>query len=144
MNEETPAPGWRPLKTPGLMEVIGPLCSKRQGEGWRYALATGPQHTNPAGIVHGGTLTALLDHAMSITAWHAVERRPVVTVQMNTTFLAPAKPGDFLEVDVVLRYRSGSILFVDGSVTADGREVACASCVMKMVGPSTGEVRRGE
>ena len=144
MEDGCSRPEWRALNTPGLMQVIGPLYSRRDGTRWRYGLSTGQQHTNPAGIVHGGTLTALLDHAMSVAVWHAVERRPVVTVQMNTAFLAPAKPGDFLEVDVVLRHRSGSMLFVDGSVTAGDRAVASASCVMKIVKQSTREDGRGE
>lgn len=140
MNEGTPAAEWRPLKTPGLMQMIGPLCSQRQAEEqWRYGLATGPQHTNPAGIIHGGTLAALLDHAMSIVAWNKAERQPVVTVHMDTTFLTAARPGDFLEVDVVLRHRTGSMLFVDGTVSVGDREIATASCVMKIVKPRSGE-----
>lgn len=140
MNEDTPVADWRPLKTPGLMQMIGPLCSQRHQDRWRYGLATGPQHTNPAGIIHGGTLTALLDHAMSIVAWNQVERQPVVTVHMDTNFLSAAKPGDFLEVDVVLRHRTGSMLFVDGTVSVGAQEIATASCVMKIVKPRSGAV----
>lgn len=131
MRADDPTLDWRPLKTPGLMQLIGPLLCRRDGGAWRYGLATGSDHTNPAGLIHGGTLTALLDHALSLVAWNAVERQPVVTVQMNTTFLNAAQAGDFLEVDVVLRQRSGSVLFVDGHITSGGREIAAASAIMK-------------
>ena len=56
-----------------------------------------------------------------------------MTVQMNTNFLNAARPGDFLEVDVRVRKRSGSMLFMDAILTVGNREIATASCILKTV-----------
>jgi uncharacterized protein (TIGR00369 family) len=136
-----PSP-WRPMKIPGLMETIGPFLAKREGDAWRYGLQTGPQHANTIGRVHGGTITALADQAMAMYAWEAVNRQPVVTIHMDTRFVAAASPGDFLEADVTIKHRTSSILFVEVSITTSGQAVALASGILQVVRPRTGEAQR--
>lgn len=133
MSGVTPPPGWRAMTAPGLMASIGPLLAQRDGDRWRYALATDESHANPIGLVHGGALTALVDHAMSMIAWEATSRRPVVTVQMSTQFLSAAKPGEFLEADAMLRRLTGSMVFIDAMIRVGEREILAASSVMKIV-----------
>ncbi len=132
---------WKPLKSVGLMAAIGPLLAQRSQETWRYGLQTGPLHANAIGVIHGGTLTALVDQAMSLIAWEAVERQPVVTVHMDTTFLSSAKPGDFLEVEARLVDRKGSMVFLDAEIISDDALILKASCVMKCVKSRPGEER---
>lgn len=140
MSGQTQA-DWKPLKSVGLMAAIGPLLAQRSEDTWRYGLQTGPQHANAIGVIHGGTLTALVDQVMSLVAWEAVERRPVVTVHMDTTFLSSAKPGDFLEVEARLVERTGALVFLEAEIASGDVRVMKASCVMKVVKPHPVEER---
>ena len=142
MSEQSAAE-WKALKSIGLMEAIGPLLSRRIGSDWRYGLQAGPQHANAIGLIHGGTLAALVDQVMSMVAWHAVDRQPVVTIHMDTTFVNAASPGDFLEVEARLVERKGSMAFLDATITTDDRLVMKASCVMKITKPRPREERDG-
>ncbi|WP_238380905.1 PaaI family thioesterase [Alkalilacustris brevis] len=125
-------PGWRKLSAGGFMDHIGPLEARRDAEGWRYALDTGPAHANPVGMIHGGVIAGLLDHAIALAAWEAAERVPAVTVQLDTRYLGAAKPGDRLEATTRLRHRTGSLLFLDATLSTGGRYVAAATAVMKL------------
>lgn len=143
MSEAATAPEWKTLKGAGLMEAIGPLLARRDGDRWVYGLATDSRHANAIGVIHGGTLCALADQAMSVIAWEAAERQPVVTIHMDTSFIASAAPGDFLEAEARITARTGSMLFVEATVTRTGEDVIRASCVMKIVKPRQREERHG-
>jgi len=129
--------GWRARSLPGFIGLVGPLWTKKQGDAWLYGLLTEAKHANPAGIVHGGTLTTLFDHALSAIAWQANERRPCVTVALDVAFLAPVQPGDFVEAGGRIVRQSSSLVFTQGSLTVGGQEIATASAILKMV--QTGE-----
>ena len=122
---------WREHHPPGLMSALGPLLSRREGDAWVYGLQLDSRHLNQAGIVHGGTITALLDHALSTIAWDYSGKVPCVTVQLNTSFLRAAKPGALLEARGVVTHSSGSLLFLDGSLRAHTLSIATAQAVMK-------------
>ncbi|WP_172293737.1 PaaI family thioesterase [Pseudoruegeria sp. HB172150] len=124
--------GWKAMKIGGLWQTIGPLLARRDGDGWRYGLATDERHGNVLGLVHGGTVTSLMDHAMTLVAYEACERQPAVTVQMETRFIAAARPGDLLEAAAELRERTGSLLFLDCRIAVGDRAVAAGSAVMKL------------
>ena len=128
-------PGWRPFKSGGLMETIGPLLSMRKDGRWHYGLATSEKHTNALGVVHGGALAALVDQAMSLVAWEAVNRQPIVTVHMDMTFFKPALPGDFLEVNANVEVRTAGLVFVEASVASGDKSVMKASCLMQLAKP---------
>ncbi|MDX5361301.1 MAG: PaaI family thioesterase [Alphaproteobacteria bacterium] len=130
-----PADGWRPLDIKGLWEHLGPMLARREDGAWRYGLQTDARHANPLGLVHGGTLMALLDHTATIVAYHLLDRQTAVTVEQDTRFMAPARAGDFLVADARLRQRSGSLLFLDSRICIEGKTVADASLIMKLIKP---------
>jgi uncharacterized protein (TIGR00369 family) len=128
---------WREMKFGGLMGKIGPLLTQRQGETWRYALRATEAHGNPIGIVHGGTLMTLLDQTATLVAVWLTGEKAVVTVQMDTRFLASAKIGDLIEGEARLRHRTKSMLFLDAELSVAGRPLADASVIMKVMPAST-------
>lgn len=85
--------GWGERRGMGFSALVGPLWSRREGDGWAYGLLTGEQHANQAGLVHGGLLATLMDQALSAVAWEALQRQPCVTVQLDTHYLALPVPG---------------------------------------------------
>lgn len=126
-------PAWRTHHPAGLMTALGPLLSRREGDRWVYGLELDSRHLNQAGIVHGGTVTALMDHALSTIAWQHADKTPCVTVQLNTSFLRAAKAGQILYARGHVTHSSGSMLFLDGTLYVDEQPVATGQAVMKRV-----------
>lgn len=146
--ESLAAEGWRCKTLPGFAGLIGPLWVRKEGgrkegennegprneaQAWAYGLLATADHLNPAGVVHGGLLTALLDHGLSAIAWQALDRRPCVTVQLDTHFLAPARAGQFLEVRGQLLRATSSLVFMRGELSVAGNVVATGAAVLKVL-----------
>lgn len=131
---------WRELKKmPGLMGHIGPLLAKREGESWRYGLRTTEVHGNPIGVIHGGSLMAMLDQTATMIAIWITGEKAVLTVQMDTRFLAAARIGDLIEGTATLRHRTGTMLFIDAQLSVGGKAVADASLIMKLLAKREGK-----
>jgi uncharacterized protein (TIGR00369 family) len=64
-------------------------------KGWiKLAFEGRKQFLNPAGFIQGGILAAMLDDTMGPAALVMSEGRLyTATIDMNVTFIAPAKPG---------------------------------------------------
>ncbi|EHK63005.1 PaaI family thioesterase [Achromobacter arsenitoxydans] len=123
--------GWRKKVLPGFAGLIGPLWVRKEADGWAYGLQATADHLNPAGVVHGGLLTALLDHGLSAIAWEALGRRACVTVQLDTHFLATAREGQFLEVRGRVVRATASLVFMQGELSVAGEVVATGVAVLK-------------
>jgi len=133
--------GWVPRPPIGFTGLTGPLWSRPEGDSWAYGLMPTDNHVNGHGIVHGGMLMTLLDNALGITVWMAAGRRPVVTMQLNTHFLAAARPGEFLEGRGEIVRTANSVIFVRGAITTAGRQVAVADGIWKVLAAKPGTPR---
>lgn len=130
--------GWRSRDLPGFAGHVGPLWTRKEGDAWAYGLLAAPQHLNTVGIVHGGLLTTLIDHALSAIAWTSIAQQPCVTVQLDTQFLSSAKAGDFLEARGRVLKATSSLVFVQGQIEIAGVVCVSATSLMKIVGPRPG------
>ncbi len=128
--------GWKPRELGGFMGHSGPLWTRREGDGWAYGLLAEARHLNPAGVVHGGALATLIDHALSTVAWEACDRAPCVTVQLDTHFLAEVRAGQFAQARATVTARTGGMVFMEGLVQVDGRPVLAARAILKLARPS--------
>ena len=124
---------WRELKLDGILGELGPLHAKREGDSWCYGQQTREVHGNPIGVIHGGWLMTLLDQTATLIATWVTSEKAVMTLQADTRFLSPARVGDFIEARARLRHRSNSTLFLDAELSVDGRPVADAALIMKIV-----------
>ena len=131
------ANGWRERTAGGFLGLTGPLWTRREGNGWAYAFRAEARHTNPAGIVHGGMLATLVDHAIATVAWDSVGRKPCVTVTLDTQFIAAVRPGDIVEARAEVTGRTTSMVFVRGVVSVAGATVATANAVLKLLAAPT-------
>ncbi|EJE49701.1 hypothetical protein, possibly involved in aromatic compounds catabolism [Acidovorax sp. CF316] len=131
MEAMTTGAGWQVRALGGFIAHAGPLWARREGEGWAYGFAIGPQHLNPAGVVHGGALLTLMDHAMSTVAWEAAGRVPCVTLQLDSHFAAPVGAGQFVEARAQVVRRTGSLVFMRGELQVGGSLVLAAQALMK-------------
>jgi acyl-CoA hydrolase len=78
-----------------------------------------PEHANPLGQVHGGTIMRLVDEAGAICAMrHA--RRPCVTVMVDSmTFDSPVRVGELVSCEASVDYVGETSLEVSVSVRAE-------------------------
>lgn len=127
------AAGWKTRPAGGFMERVGPLWSRREDAGWAFALLAGDEHLNPVGVVHGGALVSLVDHALSLVAWEAAGRQACMTLQLDTQFVAPARAGELLEARGEVVHRSAGMVFVRGGLAVGARPVLTAQAIVKIV-----------
>jgi acyl-coenzyme A thioesterase PaaI-like protein len=133
------ADGWRALTGAAMPGGLGvPWARKFDGQ-WSYGLLTGPDHANPAGVVHGGVLMAFADHGLSFLAWEAAERAPCTTIQLNTHFLDAIEPGEFIELRGEVTRRTRGLVFVRGVIgVSDGngtRDVGAIDGIWRVLRP---------
>lgn len=90
-------------------------------------------HANQMGVAHGGLLMTLLDVCMGSAARSAVGSN-VITVDMQTAFLAPAS-GRLVGQGRVVR-AGKSLVFVEAEITnAEGEIVCRGTSVFKTAKP---------
>nr|WP_216842280.1 PaaI family thioesterase [Acidovorax sp. SRB_14] len=91
-----------------------------------------PQHLNSFAVTHGGASMTLLDVAMATAARSDTPDFGVVTIEMKTTFMQPAR-GPLVAKGRLL-HRTASMAFVEGSVVdAEGRLCSHATGTFKYV-----------
>ena len=130
-RQDLVALGWKSRSVPGLIDLIGPLWTRREDDSWGYGLLLDESHCNGVGMVHGGIATVLADHSLSALAWEAAGRHPCITIHLDTHFLAPIRPGSFLEARGSVVQLGRSLLFLEGKLSVGDHVVSMASGVWK-------------
>ena len=97
---------------------------------------------NPAGVVQGGFLAAMLDDTMGPAATTLLAPGEITaTLEMKVSFLRPARAGRLIGEGWVV-HKGRSIVFMEGSLTAeDGSLIATATTTARIVpfSPNTSE-----
>ncbi|MGF6413583.1 PaaI family thioesterase [Paraburkholderia sp. MM5482-R1] len=135
--------GWRKHARRGFMGLVGPLWSRCEADRYVFGVLVTHEHVNPAGMIHGGMITCLLDQSVSTAAWEATERQPCVTVQLDTHFVAAVRPGAFIEARSRIVRQTGTLLFVQAELRVASVIVATGVATMKVMralqkGPNEG------
>jgi uncharacterized protein (TIGR00369 family) len=98
----------------------------------RIAYEPRPEHLNSFDVTHGGALMTLLDVAMATAARSVTPELGVVTIEMKTSFMQPARGA--LSGCGRLMHRTATMAFTEGTVyDADGRACAHATGTFKYV-----------
>ena len=95
-----------------------------------------PEHHNSFDITHGGAVMTLLDVVMATAARSVEQDMGVVTIEMKTSFMRPAKTtgNEHLVAKGLLLHRTKTMAFTDGKVyDADGQLCAHATGTFKYV-----------
>jgi uncharacterized protein (TIGR00369 family) len=132
-TEQLMQAGWHQHAPRGFTGLIGPLWSRREHGDITFGLVAGENHLNPAGLVHGGALTTMLDQVLSTVAWEATERIPCVTIQLDTQFLAAVKSGAFVEARAEVMRKTRDLIFMRGELMVSTTRVATGSAVLKIL-----------
>jgi uncharacterized protein (TIGR00369 family) len=111
------------------------LLDARPEDGWlRLGFEGKSDFCNPAGFVHGGFLSAMLDDAMNQAAFVKAEGKAYpTTISMTVNYLAPAKVGP-VTVEAAVTMFGRTIVFVEAKLmAADGGVLATATGSVRMI-----------
>ena len=89
-----------------------------------------PKHLNLAGSVHGGVLLFMADTVMSVAAVQA-QKQPVVTLSMNSQFIAPAFCDQSIRAIAIVTAARRTVAFVSSTLYVEDRIIFTASGVWK-------------
>ncbi len=119
----------------GFFRTIGPVYMAGAGAAERYGMfLDAERHGNVRGVVHGGVLVSFLDQFLGKVVWDALVDRKAATVSLNTDFLAPARPGDWIEGEGRVVRQTSSLVFVEGRVRKGEEVLATARGVWMVIG----------
>ena len=92
---------------------------------------------NPFGALHGGVVSALVDHALGAVVYTVIERGYwAATTEFKLNFLAPAREGTLrAEAAILSMSRRTAVVRID--VVNEGRGVAAAQGTVTVVPPRT-------
>jgi uncharacterized protein (TIGR00369 family) len=91
-----------------------------------------PEHLNSFNVVHGGACMTLLDVAMAVAARSVDKEMGVVTIEMKTTFMQPARGR--LSGKGRLMHRTATMAFTDATIyDSAGKPCAHATGTFKYV-----------
>ena len=91
-----------------------------------------PEHLNSFSVVHGGASMTLLDVTMAVAARSVQKDMGVVTIEMKTSFMQPARGP--LTAKGRLMHRTATMAFTEGTIfDAEGRACAHATGTFKYV-----------
>ena len=129
-----------------FVDHLGFTLEKFEGGHSELHFAPKPEHLNSFDVTHGGAVMTFLDVIMATAARSVEPELGVVTIEMKTSFMRPAKvpAGVSLVGKGHLLHRTRSMAFTEGRIyDADGQLCATATGTFKYVvrqaksGPST-------
>jgi len=91
-----------------------------------------PEHLNSFGVTHGGACMTLLDVTMAAAARSVDRQMGVVTIEMKTSFMQPAR--GILSGKGRLMHRTATMAFTEATIyDPDGKPCAHATGTFKYV-----------
>ena len=110
-------------RPPAYAELLGMRPLHAEPGHVRLEFRASDQFLNPAGVVQGGFLTAMLDETMGPAALSALgPGHSVPTLELKVSFLRPARPGR-LVADARVVHRGKSVAFLESSLTDEDGNV---------------------
>mgnify|MGYP000582530139 CR=1 FL=1 len=119
-----------------FVDHLGFSLEKFEGGESELLFAPRAEHFNSFAVTHGGAVMTFLDVIMATAARSVDPEMGVVTIEMKTTFMRPAKvaPGQRLTAKGELQHRTRSMAFTEGRVhDAEGQLCAVATGTFKYV-----------
>lgn len=112
----------------GLSHPVAPqLRMDVNGDAGRGEVVIGPVFQGGPGLVHGGVLALLIDHAMGCVA--ATPQRPAMTASLTMRYRKPTPLGVPLTVSVRLDRTEGRKLHLSADIVAAGQVTVAADAV---------------
>lgn len=127
--------GWHTWpEEPFEYETAGPFHVGRDASGPVCAFRATRKHMNSGGVMHGGCLMTFADFALFAIAHDEIGNDNYgLTVAFTSEFLDGPKLGERVEARGEILRAGGSLIFVRGLVTAEGRTCLSFSGTIKRV-----------
>jgi uncharacterized protein (TIGR00369 family) len=106
-----------------FVEHLGLFLTSVDQDHCELGLDPRPEHLNSHAVTHGGVLMTLLDVAMATAARAGKVEVGVVTIEMKTSFMQPAR--GLLTVKATVMQRTTNMAFTQATVY-DSHQRACA------------------
>jgi len=135
--QETPPEGYETYFTRGgFAPYVGPVFRKLGGEGGNHTYLFTPRthHMNAGGAVHGGMMMTLADMTMGGSVRTLLEAAPSGTISLNCDFVGPGREGSPVTIVTEVTRRTRTIVFMQATITQDGRTLMTASGIWKVLG----------
>ena len=119
-----------------FVDHLGFSLEKFEGGESELLFAPRPEHLNSFDVTHGGAVMTFLDVIMATAARSVDPDMGVVTIEMKTTFMRPAKVpmGQALVGKGHLQHRTRSMAFTEGRIyDTEGQLCAPATGTFKYV-----------
>lgn len=124
------------IPRPPCAELLGwRLIDHDAAKGWiRIGFDGRRDFLNPAGLVQGGIQAAMLDDCMGPAVWIMTGGTLyTASIDMNVSFLAPAKPGPLIGEGMVVQLGK-TVAFLEGRLSdADGKLLARATASARLM-----------
>lgn len=106
-----------------FVQLLGFELARFEGGESEIRYSPKPEHENSFGVLHGGACMTLLDVGMATAARSVQKDMGVVTIEMKTSFMQPAKGP--VTCKGRLMHRTATMAFTEATVY-DGEGKACA------------------
>ena len=119
---------------PGFMKHNGGILFKNISETeYEFKATINENHLNAAGITHGGFISALIDAGAGTAAHRAAGNTPCVTVSLDLKFIAATKVGQEIIGFTKILKKTKSMVFLICHLKTDGKIIASASGIWKIL-----------
>jgi acyl-coenzyme A thioesterase PaaI-like protein len=107
-----------------FVSAFGPVYVRREGERVWFGFLAEARHLNPRNLGHGGALATFADlQLVAVMVSGKLARVIAPTISLSLDYLAPVRPGDWVEGEVMLVKRTGRLAFTETILTVEGAPV---------------------
>ena len=110
---------------------VGPFYYRETSDGYESAFMPEEKNCNVNGLVHGGILMTFADFALCLAATDHYQEESCSTVSFSADFVAAASRGEIITCTPSITRKTGSLVFVTGTLVADSTAVMTFSAVVK-------------
>jgi acyl-coenzyme A thioesterase PaaI-like protein len=117
----------------GFTGNIGPIyrcdCDGHIDSGFRVE----KRHCNPEATCHGGWLSTFAD--VALVRQGSLAASPLVTISLTVDFIGAAHLGEWVQSRCEVASKTGGMVFLQGSATANGRPALRMNGIFKIIRP---------
>lgn len=120
---------------PGFSEWIKPKMIKVEEDSLTIEVVVRPEMCNPAGTLHGGIHSAILDEVIGMTTAAMGNETHFVSLNMTTDYLRAARAGETVTATSQVIRKGRNAIHLIGQITnSEGKELSRATQNMVSIG----------
>lgn len=129
------AEGWTAIDGGTFGDFVGPFWRRVVDGRSQYGFVADERHANHRNIVHGGMIMTFADYVVGMAGAELAADIHQVTIQLDVQFVSAAEIGELLVGHSEVLRATSSLVFLRGTIEANGRVVATGTGIWKRVRP---------